>query len=340
MRAWILMAGLAWAQALAAAEPLPFVDPATGLVSRQLRLSMVVARLGEPPPGRGAEAGDADLQIDYPGLGLSFQAPARERPADDPVLQWMTVRAPFDRASRQAELERHRSGLPDAEARRLWTLPGLVPGALGLHVGMAEAALDAQVKPRYRVREDAGVDAHGLRVVDLVAADGSAGASLRVHVVDGQVRTLVFELGGQPWLGAWHRRFVANTAATVALALLVALLAERLALRRAAATGAATALPLGLGQWLLHAAGFTLLAAAGAGAVLAYRLSQVNAGYEQKLGLLVGLAAACSALVGPLFLMRSPLRAVSRWAQLLFAGLFIAVSLAEGLLAVRGAWLR
>lgn len=74
------MAGLAWTQALAAAEPLPFVDPATGLVSQQLRWSMVVARLGEPPPGRGAEASAADLQIDDPELGLSFQAPAGERP--------------------------------------------------------------------------------------------------------------------------------------------------------------------------------------------------------------------------------------------------------------------
>jgi len=80
VRAWILMAGLAWTQALAAAEPLPFVDPATGLVSQQLRWSMVVARLGEPPPGRGAEASAADLQIDDPELGLSFQAPAGERP--------------------------------------------------------------------------------------------------------------------------------------------------------------------------------------------------------------------------------------------------------------------
>lgn len=333
---------LAWlAVSPAWAEALPFVDPASGLVLQPLRRSMVVSRLGPPVStrrSRAADAAQAEWLLTYPALGLEFQAPASERDADDPLVQWMTVREPMDRATRRAAAAHGTGAEPASTAPPppRWTLDlAGAPDGPGLHVGMDLEHFDTVVRPHFHVQQTSSPRADGSLSLLLNRRDGSTGSSLRVHFVDGRVSVLNFETGSATWLVPGHRRLVTTTAWVVLAGLLAGWLAERAVLRRRAADGRATVLPLGTGQRLLHGSAWALLAGAAACALIAWQMGQVQQGFEQKVSPLLGLASACTVLVCLGLLMRSRIGPVARLAQWLFVGAFAAILVAEGLFTLR-----
>lgn len=82
----------------ACAQTPPFVEPG-GLIHAELRYSLVVARLGDPPRSRekwmpGDPALEGSIVFEYPALGLGFVLPANERPKPDPRVAYLLVRAP------------------------------------------------------------------------------------------------------------------------------------------------------------------------------------------------------------------------------------------------------
>lgn len=340
-RAALLALGLVlgltlWPRFAAAAEALPFVDPATGLLVDALRVSQVVARLGEPTRRHVLDGGtdpEADpaktLRLDYPGLSLSFSVLASQRPKPDPLVAKMSVRKPLGSVPPPPEGAAH----PAHDAVPRWVVEHRAadgpPAAGGLHIGMDGEAFDALVKRSYRIVFDTGPQSEAAETVILTALTTPKAGSLRVRLEQGRVRSLDFAPNPSVMPVQLQPPYVIYAVvAAIALALIpLALYVLKLARRKWGDDGHQPA--PGWAQLPLHLVGLPMLAVGCWASVMAtIRLSD-GSSYGEKVGALYMFGALLALMLAAGALIRSKYRLVVRVATVLFIWLALLTGIAS-----------
>lgn len=340
--AWVA-AGVAIIGAPVLATVTPFID-AAGLLTPGLRLGTLVAYLGEPPASEvwpevrdGGQTHGGELLHAYPALGLAFRIERAQRPARDPAISALYVRAPW-------------SGLP---ANRVWPALSLVKAPVPPmpaprpeessrpHLGMDGATLQAMAAARYRVVEQRLQNGSGSLTLAAAADRRSPPRrTLIVYLRDDHVVGLDFRDDATSAISGPVARALRWTAAAliVLLALATHVLLPRLLPRlvaRARAIDEAQPTMRGASLWPMRLVGLVLLGIGGW--LLA---SQVGWQYVSSSaitsfqGPLVGFAGAVLMVLGALlvFVRRLRYQPMNQFVGTLWVAALVAAAWVGGLL--------